>query len=119
MKITLGLFFIVFLLGCQKEKFISEEYQKLIGEWKNVDGSYSPKIVFKANGKVTCTIAERRGFNFQVLSTSIGKTFSINGKDKTQLLFHSRNKDSAMHSILFYSADLDTIVFYNQEFVKL
>lgn len=119
MKITLGLFLIVFLLGCQKEKFISEEYQKLIGEWHNTNGDYTPRIVFKKNGSVTYSYAGERGYNFRVKHTEIGTTYQFGGNSWTRLSFESKNTDSALPSIGFDSPQFDTIMFHGIKFTKL
>lgn len=118
MKLIIYFFVFGVVMSCAKEKNISNEYQFLIGEWHNSNGSYFPRIIFQKNGMVSYLYAGKRGFNFRVLNTNIGTTYSLNGKEWTRLIFESRNEDSALPEIGYDSPDFDTIMFEGIKFMK-
>lgn len=119
MKLILLLFLIGLLFCCSKNNAISNEYQHLIGEWRNVSGEYSPKIVFQKGGKVNYNYAAKRGYNFKVISTSIGSTFALNGHSWTRLILKTSNEDSALPEISYDSSEFDTLMFEGIKFIKL
>ncbi|MES2798515.1 MAG: hypothetical protein V4638_00740 [Bacteroidota bacterium] len=108
MKWFLVVFTTLFLLSCQKEHNLGEDYNKLIGTWGNIGGDDSVTLFLKPNGVFEYHRSfERKGkfkiksFEFLYLDSESYRRCDIIGEKRATTFY----VNSSFDSIKIYSSD--------------
>ena len=108
-------FLILSCFSCQKQKFQScSEYEKLVGDWRSIDGDLPSQLKILPDGKVILHSGVERGVRFKASNCFVSQNLNFNYYEtsfKSIQMNRLGQKDKVIDALAIgYNATFDTIL---------